>query len=147
MEWCAGGNAIDTFASHIPVYIDGSTNGTQHLTAMSLDETVAPLVNLVKNALPGDLYMYIAKYVWEELEFMRSGMTTEEIVQFEPLFEKSKELQKNYNDAPSGSEQKAMAYQIASEWRNANRVIRQKMFAIYWLNVTSAKDKRKICKR
>lgn len=43
----------------IPIQLDGSCNGLQHLTALTRDHEAAPLVNLVKSSLedgPGDVY-------------------------------------------------------------------------------------------
>jgi DNA-directed RNA polymerase len=146
-EWVSRGLDHRDFRSQLPLYIDGSNNGVQHLAALSLDETVAPLVNLTPSKLPGDVYRYVAEFVWAELEQMKAMLTTDEIAQFEPMFEKAKELQKNYASAPMNSEAKVAAYQAASEWRNANRALLVKLFPVYWCNITAPKDRRKIVKR
>lgn len=47
----------------IPVQLDGTCNGFQHLAALTGDETLAPLVNLTESSLedaPADLYGYVA---------------------------------------------------------------------------------------
>ena len=51
------------YESHAEAYLDGTTNGSQHLCALTRDETTAPYVNLVKQEYPGDLYSYVAKSV------------------------------------------------------------------------------------
>jgi hypothetical protein len=146
-DWLVNGGTLSEYLCSLPVYIDGSNNGVQHLVAMSQDENIAPLVNLVPQDLPGDVYMYIAKYVWQHLQELADKLTPEEKALFEPTYAKAKELQKAYFDAPDKSEQKSMAYAAAQEWRNQNRAIREKVFPLYWLNIDSPKDQRKVCKR
>lgn len=147
MLWVAEGKAINDFPSSLPGYIDGSTNGTQHLTAMSLDETVAHLVNLVPNELPGDLYMYIAGYVWEKLEVLANKLEPSVRAQFDDVFAEGRRLQRAYNNSPPKSEERALAFAAAKEWRNTNRDLRQKLFSVYWVAISNPKDQRKVCKR
>jgi DNA-directed RNA polymerase len=146
-NWLMDGNDLKDYPCSLPVYIDGSNNGVQHLVAMSQDEEIAPLVNLVPQDTPGDVYMYIAKYAWKRLEELASQLTQEERDQFDSVYSKAKELQKAYFDAPEKSEQKSLAYAAAQEWRNQNRSIREKLFAVYWLNIDNPKDQRKVVKR
>lgn len=50
----------------IPIQLDGSCNGLQHLTALTRDHEAAPLVNLVKSSWedePGDVYGRVATIV------------------------------------------------------------------------------------
>ena len=48
------------FISTLPVYIDGSNNGWQHISTITCDKEIARLVNLISdNKVPGDLYMDI----------------------------------------------------------------------------------------
>lgn len=50
----------------IPIQIDGTCNGLQHLSALFRDETAAPYVNLTKSdpsTLPGDIYQAVAAKV------------------------------------------------------------------------------------
>lgn len=147
LEFEQRGNDVEDYICNLPIYIDGSNNGVQHLVAMSKDETIAPLVNLVPSELPGDVYMYIAKYVWEKLEILDSLLTKEERNQFNEIYEKAKSLQKLYTEAPERSETKSMAHHSAQEWRNQNRGIREKLFPRYWLNISNPKDQRKVVKR
>lgn len=146
-EWIVDGNLLEDYVCHLPVYIDGSNNGVQHLVAMSQDEDIAPLVNLVPQDLPGDVYMYIAKHVWAHLQEMADSLSDDEKSQFEVVYDTARKLQRDYMTAPDKSEQKALAYHAAQEWRNQNRAIREKVFPIYWLNIDSPKDQRKVVKR
>lgn len=146
-DWLVEGNKLEDYVCALPIYIDGSNNGVQHLVAMSQDEEIAHLVNLVPQETPGDVYMYIANYAWEKLKTLSEKLTDKEIEQFDSVFTKAKELQKAYFDAPDKSEEKALAYAAAQEWRNQNRNIREKLFPIYWLNIDNPKDQRKVVKR
>lgn len=146
-EWILEDNIVEDYVCNLPVYIDGSNNGVQHLVALSQDEKIAHLVNLIPQDQPGDVYMYIANYVWEELRNLSSKLTNSEKEKFKEIFETVKQLQLAYNNAPDKSEQKVIAYNAVQEWRNNNRVIREKLFPLYWLNIDSAKDQRKVVKR
>jgi len=145
--WVNSGEAVEDFPSNLPIYIDGSNNGVQHLVAMSKDEEVAPLVNLVPQDLPGDVYMFIAESVWRNLEKKKELLTEEQISQFDRLYSEAKSLQRKYENAPERSEKKAQAYKAVAEWRNHNRNLREKLMCVYWLNITDKKIQRKTLKR
>jgi DNA-directed RNA polymerase len=56
--------------SHLPIYLDATCNGIQHLAALSKDSHVAPLVNLTKSNYddsPKDIYSYVIPFVEAEL--------------------------------------------------------------------------------
>ena len=146
-EWMKNGNDVSDFPSCLPVYIDGSNNGVQHLVAMSQDDEVAPLVNLVPSDLPGDVYMFIADKVWERLKSKVDSLDKETIDRFEEVFKKAVSLQRAYDTAPDKSERKSLAFQAAQTWRNQNRDIREKLFAVYWHNIQDKKVQRKTVKR
>jgi DNA-directed RNA polymerase len=138
---------IEYFPSCLPIYIDGSNNGVQHLVAMSLDDEVAPLVNLVPSKIPGDVYMFIADKVWAGLSEMKDRLEKEVVGKFQEVFDTAIRLQKEYFSSPDKSERKAVAFQHAQAWRNQNRGLREKLFPVYWMNITSKKIQRKTVKR
>jgi DNA-directed RNA polymerase len=146
-EWTNNGNTIESFPSCLPVYIDGSNNGVQHLVAMSQDDEVAPLVNLVPSELPGDVYMFIADKVWERLDTKVKNLDKETKDRFEEVFNTAISLQRAYENAPEKSERKSLAFQEAQKWRNQNRDLREKLFAVYWHNIQDKKIQRKTVKR
>ena len=51
--------------SHLPVSIDGSNNGWQHLGAISKDRQTGELVGLVPTSIPKDFYVRTAKQLLE----------------------------------------------------------------------------------
>jgi|TARA_R110002153_G_scaffold793_3_gene3714 DNA-directed RNA polymerase len=52
-----GGN----YKSHLPIPVDGSNNGWQHLAAMSKDSQAGELVSLVPQGIQKDFYVQVAK--------------------------------------------------------------------------------------
>ena len=146
IEW-AQDNDIEDFPSCLPVYIDGSNNGVQHLTAMSLDEEVAPLVNLVPSKDKGDVYMFIADHTWDNLQKMEDALPKKVKLKFPKLLEEGKALQKDYDDATLNSEQKVLAYDVLKTWKNNNRMLREQLFPVYWNGVEDKKLRRKTVKR
>lgn len=59
-EWAGYVEQGDKFISHLPIAIDGSNSGLQHLTALLRDAEAAPHVNLVQADKPGDIYALVA---------------------------------------------------------------------------------------
>ncbi len=53
----------ETFVSHLPVPLDGSCNGLQHLAAMGLDMVGATATNLTANPQRQDIYQTVADRV------------------------------------------------------------------------------------
>ena len=114
---------------------------------MARDETIAPLVNLIPNDTPGDSYAYVAKVVWEYLEKLYEKVPQETKDRFDEIFSTAIQLQKEYDEAPQGSETKVAAFHKLQEWRNHNRKIREDLFSVYWMGITDPKQRRAICKR
>jgi DNA-directed RNA polymerase len=56
------------FISHLPVPLDGSCNGLQHLSAMALDPVGARATNLCRDTDRQDIYMEVCKIVRELVE-------------------------------------------------------------------------------
>lgn len=52
-----------TFASHLPIPLDGSCNGLQHLSAMGRDPIGAAATNLTPSAVRQDIYTQVADVV------------------------------------------------------------------------------------
>jgi len=71
-----------TYSSSIDCFIDGTTNGSQHLAALAKDEVTAPLVNLVPTDLPGDLYLTVAETVWKHVEKDYNDVKSKELEEY-----------------------------------------------------------------
>jgi len=146
-NWCSSGNSQEDFITNLPLFIDGSNNGSQHLVALSKDKELAPYVNLVSSELPGDLYALVAEKVWARLEEKEYAVPAIVYEQLDYILQKTNELQKEYEEAPAGSERKALAYTEVQTWRNNNRKLRELLYPVYWNRIKDLKVRRKICKR
>jgi DNA-directed RNA polymerase len=140
------GNKKD-YQCHLPVFIDGTVSGTQHLVAMSLDDQLAPYVNLVKTDQPGDLYTKVAELVWAKLDNINKDLPGDVIDKFEAVHKESQRLEREYVAAPYPSQQKTDAWEQLARWQNHNRALREQLFSVFWSKVTDWKERRKIVKR
>jgi len=59
-DWVASGKSLD-FVTNIPVALDGSCSGLQHMSAMMADKVCAQFVNLTKSHSPEDVYRKVAE--------------------------------------------------------------------------------------
>jgi DNA-directed RNA polymerase len=60
-EWLKSRAGTDVgFHSHVPVALDGTCNGLQHLSAMALDRSGGEATNLVPSERPQDIYADVA---------------------------------------------------------------------------------------
>lgn len=63
LEWVRYLDEGDTMVSALPVRVDGTCNGIQHLSAMVLDEVGGASVNLVPGNEPRDIYTEVGSQV------------------------------------------------------------------------------------
>lgn len=66
-EWVGFLEDPENFVSHLPIRVDGSCNGIQHLSAMVRDLVGGEAVNLVPSEEPQDIYSRVAKRVDDAL--------------------------------------------------------------------------------
>lgn len=67
-EWVAYLDHGDGYVSSLPVVVDGTCNGIQHLSALTRDEVSGARVNLVPSEVPQDIYKFVAEGVTEDLQ-------------------------------------------------------------------------------
>lgn len=67
IEWHKYSVCEGDFYTQLPVGIDGSSNGWQHLGAMSKDQRTGELVGLVPQEIQNDFYVQIAKRLVERM--------------------------------------------------------------------------------
>lgn len=86
-EWADFKKHGPGFASRLPIQMDGSANGLQHLTALARDRGAAKSVNLIPSDRPQDLYSEVASDVSDILDQMDdpmarawSGLVTRDLV-------------------------------------------------------------------
>jgi DNA-directed RNA polymerase len=135
------------YESHLECYIDGSNNGSQHLSALTKDEITAPHVNLVPLNLPGDLYKYVGDHVWEHLHKVVEGYTKHQIKACETFIDNLIELKKQIHTSEPRSDRRKQLVDDVRKFKETYADIANVAAPIYWLRVKDAKHKRKVVKR
>ena len=141
------GGVIDDFPSCLPIYIDGSNNGVQHLVAMSQDEDIAPLVNLVPQELPGDVYMFIAEHAMTAIGELLNKVEQKKIDKFDSFFKEFQQLQEDLRNAPERTERSRLAWGELKKFKNHNFDYIGDTMSVYWSKITDRKVWRKTLKR
>lgn len=67
-EWSRYRTEGTNFRSHLPVAVDGTCNGFQHLSAMARDAGLASETNVTPSSKPADLYSTIAEKVQSRVQ-------------------------------------------------------------------------------
>lgn len=132
---------VQDYPCALPIFVDGSNNGVQHMAALTHDETTAPLVNLVPQDTPGDVYMAICEAVYEQIaQDYDSSLDGE----FDTFFSTYQQMQADYSGLRGDDERLAMRDKI-----NAYReeVQPQRFAANYFIRITDKKAQRKMVKR
>ena len=139
-------NPFDDFSysSHLEAFIDGSNNGYQHLAALTKDEVTAAHVNLVPLRLPGDLYMYVARHVWKNIENEYNKIPKEEVEKCNEFIDKIIDVKKKITKAePRSDERKELLIEV----KNLRKKSPDKCAIVFWNRIVDDKQKRKIVKR
>jgi DNA-directed RNA polymerase len=136
-----------SFKSHLEVYIDGSNNGSQHLSALTRDEVTAPHVNLVPQKMPGDLYKYVADHVWARLREKMEELDEDVIEDANRVIDTLIDLKRQITDSQPKSELRSALVKQIQEFKDENQLINQLAAPVYWMRVTDVKHRRKIVKR
>jgi DNA-directed RNA polymerase len=135
------------YESHLEVYIDGSNNGSQHLSALTRDEITAPHVNLVPQELPGDLYKYVADHVWERIRTHVEGMDKRIVAKCNRFIDTLIDLKRQINEAQPKSEVRANLVEIIKAFKEEEAGIAKLASPVFWLRVNDQKQRRKVVKR
>jgi DNA-directed RNA polymerase len=72
-EWVRYLEEGPDMVSSLPIRVDGTCNGIQHLSAMMLDEVAGASVNLYPSEQPRDIYKEVAAILQAKLENIRDG--------------------------------------------------------------------------
>lgn len=135
------------YESHIEVYIDGSNNGSQHLSALTKDEVTAPYVNLVPLELPGDLYTYVGDSVWQTIKEQVDSLTKEELIECNKVIDTLSDLKARVSSSLSHSELRTEAIQKLKAYRKEHQETIAKACPVFWHRITDIKQRRKVVKR
>lgn len=146
-EWVNDGEPVETYKSALPIFIDGSNNGVQHLTALSLDDTVAHLVNLVPTDVPGDVYMYVAEKTWEALEKKYKTLDIEVMKNADRLIREVIDIKLKMSKAKTKTD-KDRVFAELDAWRVNNKAYNKEMYIPFWMRLADdPKLQRKTVKR
>jgi DNA-directed RNA polymerase len=136
-----------SYESSLEAYLDGSNNGSQHLSALTKDEVIASHVNLVPRQLPGDLYAYVAESVWKHLENELSLMEQEEVKDCEIFIDNLIELKKQIVQSEPKSDLRKELVEKIKKFKEDNLYILGISAPVFWYRIKDLKHKRKIVKR
>ena len=136
------------YESNLEVYIDGSNNGSQHLTALTKDEKTAPHVNLINQKYPGDLYKYIADDVWNEIsKTVNIHMSKAKVYECEMFIDDLIALKKQINAAEPQSEERKELIEKIKDFKAKNKDLLNSSSPVFWNRIKDDKERRKIVKR
>lgn len=136
-----------SFVCDMVGFIDGSNNGSQHLSALTRDEVTAPHVNLVPQDLPGDLYKYVADHVWEEIDKKVNNMPDETIRMCEAFIDKVISLKKEIGECEQNSEARRQKIAEIMVLKQECKDIAELASNVFWSRIRESKHRRKIVKR
>jgi DNA-directed RNA polymerase len=133
--------------SSLECFVDGSTNGSQHLAMLTRDETSAPYVNLVKSALPGDLYAYVANSLWNFIALTIADLDPKLVAAADNYVTAVTAMKLEVREAERGSDLRLVLGERLKNYREANHFLEDSACFIFWNRIKDKKERRKICKR
>jgi DNA-directed RNA polymerase len=139
----------EEYVSHLECYIDGSTNGSQHLAMLTRDETSAPYVNLIKSELPGDLYAYVATSLWNFIALTIADLDPQ-LVGAADAFVSDVVAMKDEiraTDRKTTPELWLALVERLKAFRDQNHFLEDTACFIFWNRIKDKKERRKIVKR
>jgi len=140
-------NNIEDYVSRLECYIDGSNNGSQHLSALTLDDVTAVHVNLTKSEYPGDLYEYVAEHVWKKINSIVDEFSGELRTACNDYIDALTTLKKAITDSEPKSDARAALVQRLKDYKEDNRDVAENAAVYFWYRITDKKSRRKIVKR
>jgi len=135
------------YESSLECFIDGSNNGSQHLSALTKDELTAPHVNLVPLTLPGDLYKYVADHVWKFIEEEVAKLNKKEIEECNIFIDNLIDLKRQVTESEQKSDRRKELVAQLQSFKDKNKDLLEKSAPVFWIRITDDKQRRKIVKR
>ena len=133
------------YQTHFEAYVDGSNNGSQHLSALTRDEITAPHVNLLKQEYPGDLYAYAAEFCWKYIETEVAKLNPARKGQLEQFIDNAIDYRTQINSALG--DRKKELYQEYLAYKKKYKKDYDESAIVFWNRITDLKERRKIVKR
>jgi len=141
-QWRASGEDVEKFVSRLICYVDGSNNGSQHLSALTRDEETAYHTNLCANKSVQDLYKYISEFVWKRINEMK----VDNVDKLEEIIKEVSRLRKGIIHSADKDETKDL-YEEVKEFKHKYQAHIKEAAPIYWKKVKEANERRKLVKR
>lgn len=135
------------FPSDLVCYIDGTTNGLQHLSALTRDEVTATHVNLIPQEAPGDLYNYIGAQIWSGLERASKLIPEDTRERASKFVETLIGLKRKVQESQPKTLERETALATLRAFKAKNMDINHDACIMFWLQITKASERRKIVKR
>ena len=143
------------------VYIDGTNNGCQHLSALTMDEVTGEQVNVSGTNAPyaGDLYAYVANAVWANSD---KSIEPDLKLACDKFIDKLLEIKTRITELQFEIKEKGIKYsdtdnplikekdnliKKSRKLRENNQVISDETCKVFWSRITDKKERRKIVKR
>ena len=123
------------------------TQTSQHLSALCRDHITAPHVNLVPLALPGDLYLYVAKHVWQSIEEDLQGMPQKQRDYLNFIIDTLTAMKADIMASEAGSEERKALVANIMKYKLENNDAIKDAATVFWARIVDNKERRKICKR
>ncbi len=147
VDWEEAGNDPYEFESSLECFIDGSNNGSQHLSALTHDEETAPHVNLVPLVYPGDLYKYVADHVWLRINAQTAKLSRREKAKYDNVIDTLIDLKQSIQAAPLKSDRRKELIEEIKKFKLTHKDDIRKASCVYWSRITDEKHRRKVVKR
>jgi len=135
------------FPSDLVCYIDGTTNGLQHLVALTRDETTAAHVNLLPSEFPGDLYNYIGENIWRSLENAALEIPHDRRIAAENFVKTLMEMKSHIQTLSKQTPERAQAIVALAAFKAQHLDLNYEACISFWLKITKPSERRKIVKR
>jgi DNA-directed RNA polymerase len=124
-----------------------SNNGSQHLAALTRDETIAPYVNLTPSELPGDLYTFVADHVWGEVSEDLQKINHLRLIKLKGVITNNTDLQNQLQQAKPSTDYRREVSNKLYEFKKKNIDALKEASPVFWVAVKDVKERRKVVKR
>jgi DNA-directed RNA polymerase len=107
----------------------------------------APHVNLIPSEFPGDIYLHVAKHVWEHLQETYDEIPHAEAEIYEEFIDNIIELKKQIMAAEQRSDHRKNLVAELQQLKADNTETLKNSSVVFWMRVNDNKYRRKIVKR
>jgi DNA-directed RNA polymerase len=134
------------YETFLVLFIDGSNNGSQHLAALTRDETAAPYVNLIPSEFPGDLYAFVGENTWESIQRTLEIYAKNELLEYNVIIDTIIKIKDEIKNALNNEIKNELIKKLL-KYKALNKDKMMKVAPLFWNRITDKKHIRKIVKR